>query len=175
MAKTKEQKKSILNELKDRIAAQKAIVFIDFSNVESKALFKLRDELKAKGGTLEVVKKTLLKKVLQGLKEKDLAKKIDEVKGQLALAFGFEDEVSPAKVCYGIQKENENLKILGGVLGSEYQTKERVMELAQLPSRQDLLARLLGSLSSPVSRFVYVLRANLNNLVSVLSEIQKVK
>lgn len=175
MAKTKEQKQAAIKDLKEKIAASKASVFIDFSNVDSKALFKLRDDLKKEGCNMMVTKKTLLKRVLDSMGENDLAKKIGEIKGQLALVFGFEDEIAPSRICYEAGKENENIKLLAGVLGSEYQKKEQVLELAKLPSRQELLGRLVGSLNSPVSRFVHVLKGNLNNLVYALKEIQKVK
>ena len=122
-----------------------------------------------------VTKKSLLKKVLNSMGKKEIAEKIDEIKGQLALVFGFEDEIAPSRICYEAGKENENIKILGGVLDDEYQEKEQIMVLAQLPSKQVLLGRLVGSLAAPVSGFVHALKGNLNNLVYVLSEIQKVK
>lgn len=175
MAKTKTQKQKTIKDLKEKIAAQKASVFIDFSGVDSKTLFKLRGALKKEEGCLMVVKKTLLRKVLDALGEEELTKKVDEVEGQLAVAFGFSDEIAPSRICYNAQKENENIKILGGILGKEYQSGDRVLALAQLPSKQELLARLVGSLASPVSRVVYVLKGNLSNLVCALSEIQKVK
>lgn len=175
MAKTKEQKQVAINNLKKSIASQKASVFIDFSGVEAEALFKLRDDLKKEGCNMTVTKKSLLKRVLNSIGEKDLAKKVDEIKGQLALVFGFEDEAAPSRICYEAGKVNENIKILGGILDNEYQDKEQVMVLAQLPSKQVLLGRLVGSLNAPVYGFVHALKGNLNNLVCVLSEIQKVK
>lgn len=175
MAKTKEQKQVALKDLKEKLARQKLTVFIDFSKVDSATLFKLRDALKIENCNLQVVKKTLLRKVLDLLGAKELAKKVEEVEGQLALAFSFEDEVSAAKFCLQAQKENREVKILGGALGKDYQIKERILEIAELPSREELLARLVGSLNSPLSKFVYVLKANLTNFVSVLTELQKVK
>lgn len=175
MAKTKEQKQTILSGLKQKLSEQKSIVFVDFSKVDSKTLFKLRDNLKAEGGCITVVKKTLLKRALQALDKKGLAKKIDEIKGQLALVFGFSDEVTPSRLCYEAAKENEAIKILGGVLAGEYQGQERIIELAQLPTKQVLLGRLVGSLASPMSGFARALKGNLSNLVCALSEIQKVK
>jgi len=175
MAKTKEQKQTAIKDLKEKITISKASVFIDFSKVDSDALFKLRDNLKKEGCNMTVTKKSLLKRVLNFIGENDLAKKIGEIQGQLALIFGFEDEIAPSRICYTAFKENENIKILGGVLANEYQAKEQIMVLAQLPSKQVLLGRLVGSLNAPVSGFVHALKGNLNNLVCVLSEIQKVK
>jgi len=175
MAKTKEQKQSTLDKLKQGLSEQKSAVFVDFSNVGSKALFQLRKDLKAEDCNITVVKKTVLKKALNVLNKKDLAKKIDEVKGQLALVVGFSDEVAPSRICFNAQKENEEIKLLGGILNDEYQTQETILTLAQLPSKQALLGQLVGSLNAPIAGFVHALKGNLSNLVCVMSEIQKVK
>ena len=175
MPKTKEQKKDIIADLKDKLSRQKANVFLDFKGVDSKTLFKLRDELKVAKCGLLVMKKTLLKKALGLLGQRDVYKKVSEVDGQLALAFGFEDEVSPAKICRKIQKENEQLKILGGVFSGQYWGKEKMMELAELPPRNELLGRLVGSLQAPVSNFAYTLNANIKGLICALDAIVKNK
>ena len=168
MPKSFEQKQTIVASLKDKLSRQKANVFLDFKGVDSKTLFKLRDELKAARCGLLVMKKTLLKKALGLLGQRDVYKKVSEVEGQLALAFGFEDEVVPAKICRKIQKENEQLKILGGVFGGQYWGKEKMLELAELPPRNELLGRLVGSLQAPVRNFVYVLNGNIKGLMTVL-------
>lgn len=175
MAKTKEQKQDTIKNLKENLEKQKATVFVDFSDVDSKTLFKLRHDLKEEDCNITVTKKTILKKALKSLGKKELAKHIDEIKGQLALVYGFVDEVAPSRICFTAAKENENVKILGGILQNEYQTQDKVLMLAQLPSKQQLLGQLVGSLKSPVSGFVHSLKGNLNNLVYALSEINRVK
>lgn len=169
MPKTRERKKASIEDLKEAMAQQKAVVFVDFQGVDSKALFKLRDDLKKENCRLTVVKKTLLKKSLESLGEKELAGKIDEVEGQLALVFGFQDEITPAKICYNFSTENENLKILAGLSEKEFLAKEKVVELANLPSREELLSRLVYSLIAPVSQLVNVLKGNIKGLVYVLA------
>jgi len=176
MPKTREQKKDIVVKLQDKLSKQKANVFLDFKGVDSKTFFKLRNQLKAAQCGLEVVKKTLLKKALAFLGptgHSDVYKEVGETQGQLALAFGFNDEVSPAKICRGMQKENENLLILGGVFGGKFWGKEKMLELAELPSRNELLGRLLGSLQAPVSNLARVLNGNIKGLLTVLSNIKK--
>lgn len=169
MPKTKEQKQKIINDLKEKIARQKAMVFVDLEGMNSKALFQLRDELKKNDCNLQIVKKTLFRKALEALSIEKIAEKIAQVEKQLALAFGFDDEISPAKTCYEFSKTNENLKILGGVIENEFIEKEKMLELAQIPSRAELLARLVGSLQAPVSNFVYTLKGNIKGLVYVLA------
>ena len=172
MPKTIQQKEIIVANLKKKLGKQKANVFLDFAGVDCKTLFKLRNELKAAQCGLEVVKKTLLKKVLGFLGQQEIYEKVNEVKGQLALAFAFEDEVGSAKICRKIQKENEKLQILGGVFAGKFWEKEKMLELAELLSRQELLGRLVGSLQSPINNFVYVLQGNIKGLITALSAIK---
>ncbi len=175
MPKTKSQKQKIIEDLTENFQKQKSTVLVDFSGCDSKFLFKLRDELEKSNCLLKVVKKTLLKKTLETLTMKDISEKIDEIKLQLALVFGFGDEVIPAKICYQFSKENENLIILGGILGKDFLEKEKIIDLAQLPSRGELLARFMGSLASPISGFVNTLKGNLKGLIYTLSAIKEAK
>ena len=175
MAKTKDQKQKIIETLAEKFREQKSTVFADFSGCDSKFLFKLRDELQKSNCFLKIVKKTLLKKTLENLGMKNISEKIDQIKVQLALIFGFEEEIIPAKICYQSSQENENLKILGGIFDNEFVDKEKVIELAQLPSRNELLARLVGSLRSPISGFVNTLRNNIKGLIYALSAIKETK
>jgi len=169
MPKSKTEKRKIIEELKEKFQKQKSTVFVDFSGCDSKFLFKLRDELEKSKCLLKIVKKTLLKKTLENLKMKNISEKIGEKKLQLALIFGFGDEIIPAKICYQFSKENENLRILGGIFGNEFVDKEKVIELAQLPSREELLARLVGILQNPIFGFVNTLKNNIKGLLYVLA------
>ncbi len=175
MAKTREQKKDIINDLNEKMKLQKAIVLVDFSKIEAKKVFQLRNELKEAGCILKVVKKTLLEKALESLKQTKLLERIKNIKGQIALVFGFSDEVAPAKICYDFSKKEENLKILAGVFGEDWQDKEQVLALAILPSKPELLAKLVGVLSAPARNFVYVLNGNIKGLTTVLSRICETK
>ena len=71
--------------------------------------------------------------------------------------LGIEDEIAPARIAYQFSKKNENFKILGGIFEKRFIDKERVLVLANIPTRNELLGRLVGSLSSPMASFVRVL------------------
>ena len=170
MAKTKEQKRTILEELKKKIAQQKAMIFVDFKGLKVKDLSKLRNELKQKDSELLVSKKTLMKIALEDNK---LECNPEEMEGQIALVFGFKDELSSIKAVYNFSKENQNLKVLGGYIESQKQEflgAEDMIILGQLPSKEELLARLVGSLSAPISNFNNVLQANIKGLIYVLAK-----
>ncbi len=170
MAQTKEEKKKILQELVENIDKQKSMVFVAYEGLKASDMFKLRSVLKDAGCKILVIKKTLLN---LALKEKKIDLNTKDLTGQIALVFGFEDEISAAKLSYKFSKENESLKILGGFFEDKVIDIENVISLAQIPSRQELLAKVVYLFSSPVSGFVNALQGNLRNLVYVLSAIKK--
>ena len=185
MALTKEKKQKSLKDLKESISKQKSIIFADFSKVNSKDLFSLRKILKESGCLLKIGKKTLIR-IAFGQSNISFWNKIkSSVPGQLALVFGIEDEIAPARISNEFFKKNENFKILGGIFPAEggsasggerrykFIEKDKVLALANLPSRNELLAKMVGSLSSPMSGFVNVLQGNIKGLITILSKINQ--
>jgi large subunit ribosomal protein L10 len=170
MPKTKEQKRKIVEDLKEKIAKQKAMVFIDFTGLKVEDMFDLRKSLKKLNGQLKVAKKTLIK---LALKDSGLKAELDELKGEIGMVFSYEDEISPVKAVYQFSRKKPNLKILGGFFENEFKLDKDMMSLAQLPSKQELFARLTGSMSAPVYNFVRVLEGNLKGLIYALSAIKK--
>jgi len=166
MALTKTQKQKILEDLKEKIAKQKAIIFVDFSGLKAKDLFDLRKRLKKVNSELKVTKKTLLALVF---KEKKLKIDIEKLKGEIAVIFGFQNEIPLAKIAYQFSQENKNLKILGGFSENKFVEPEKIIELAQLPTKEELLARLVSSVSSPISNFINVLQGNIKGLIYILA------
>jgi large subunit ribosomal protein L10 len=167
---TKDQKSKILDSLKDKVARQKAMVFVDFTGLKVKDISRLRKELKKNKNEMKVAKKTLLN---LALKDKNLEIAKDKLAGEVALIFGYNDVVSPARIAYQFSKTNPALKILGGFLENKFKEIEEIVALAQLPSREELLARLVGSVASPMAGFVNVLQGNIKGLMQVLSQIKK--
>lgn len=175
MAKTKLQKKEIIKELEENLKNKKAVVFVDFQGLNAQDLFELRNNLKDAGCFLKVTKKTLLSLVFDSLKLSDIKKEVNDMKGELALIFGLEDEIVPAKLIHQFSEKNDNLKILGGMVKNanyDFLTVEQVISLALLPSKQELYAKLLSTLNAPVSNFANTLKANLRNFVYVLNKIK---
>ncbi len=144
---------------------------MDFSKVKSGDLFSLRKKLKEAGCVLKVGKKTLIRIAFGQSNISFWNKMKDSIPGQLALVFGIEDELSPARISNQFSKTNENFKILGGIFENRFIEKEKVLVLANLPSREELLGKLVGSISAPVSGFINVLQGNIKGLVVVLSKI----
>lgn len=170
MALTKEQKKKIIADLKDKFEKQKIVIFADFTGLRVKHLSNLRKSLKKEGSEIKVAKKTLFGLVLENA---GTGVDFKKMKGEIAAIFGYQSETSAAKSVYQFTLTNPNLKITGGIFEKNFAGPEKIIELAKLPSKEELLGRLLGSISAPISNFVYVLEANIKGLLFALSAIKK--
>ncbi|MFH1656824.1 MAG: 50S ribosomal protein L10 [Candidatus Nealsonbacteria bacterium] len=169
MPLTKEEKKQVIENLKEKIDKQKSIVFVSIENLKAKDFNELRSQLKENDCLLFVVKKTLLN---LASKEKNLLIDTEKLKGEIALIFGFKDEISAAKISNNFSKKNEYLEILGGVFENKFIDKEKVIALAKIPSKEELLSKLVGSIASPISGFVNVLQGNIKGLINVLAKLK---
>jgi len=167
MALTKAQKQKIIADLKDKIAKQKAMVLIGITGLKVKDISDLRKKLKTEEGNLKVVKKTLIEKAF---KENNLEFDKNKYKEEIALVLGFKDEILPAKTVYQFGLANEKLKILGGFLEGKFKEAEEIIALAQLPTKEGLLAKLVGSIASPISGLINVLQGNIKGLITVLAK-----
>ncbi len=174
MPKTKQEKKEILKNLEDKISKSKSIVFAGFDSLGVKENQDLREKLREENSEYLVAKKTLIKLAFekQGIKNLD----VDSLSGKVAAVFAYEDEIAPAKTIEKFRKGNEEkVYFLGGLLEGEMIDHEKVTALAKLPSREELYAKIVGSINAPVSGLVNALAGNLRNLVYVLKAIEEKK
>lgn len=170
MALTKEQKQKAVEKIKENLGKQKILLFVGISGLKAQNLFDLRNKLKESNCLLTVVKKTLLN---IAFKEKKISIDPKNLGREIALVSGFEDEISAAKVSNQFSKTNEKLEILGGFFENQFIDKEKVIALANIPSRGELLSKFIGTIQAPVSGFANVLAGNMRNLVYILSNIKK--
>lgn len=169
---TKQQKKELVKDIAEKLKNSKATVFSDFKGLGVKDMMAMRRELREKGVDMKVLKKTLLSIAL-----KDAGVELDarKLEGQIAVAISQNDEVETAKIIAKVAKANENLKIVGGLLGTNVLSQEDVVALSKLPSKEELLAKLVGTIKAPVSGFVNVMAGNLRGLVQVLKAVSEKK
>ncbi|MFA5070551.1 MAG: 50S ribosomal protein L10 [Patescibacteria group bacterium] len=170
MPKTRQEKELEIKKLAKDLEAMKALVFVNYEKLKVNEINLLRKTLRENKVEYFVAKKTLLKKAL---KEKKMDINLDELTSGFALAFGLEDEVMPAKLCYEFAKIHENLKLVGGIFENKLIGKEQVLAMAKLPSKEELLYKLVYVIKSPVTGLVNTLKGNLNKLVYVLKAIQE--
>ena len=166
---TRAQKQKILDDLDKKIDRQKAIIFVDFTGLKVKDFSNLRKKIKAVGDELKVVKKTLMDIAFKKAKLEIEPKKMP---GEIALVFGYQDIILPARAVWQFSLENPNLKILGGFIENNFKEAAEMIALAQIPTREELLTKLVGSISASISNFVSVLQGNIKGLIYILIKIK---
>lgn len=173
MPKTKAQKQEDLATLVDQCTRAKSVVFGYYRGLKVKEVEALRKECRAEQMDYVVAKKTLLGLAMKeaGIGGVDL----DAFTKPVAVTFAYGDEVAPARVLSAFAKKHEALEIAGGVLERNFVSAAQVIALSQLPSREELLARLVGTLNAPASGFVNVLAGNLRKFVYALNAIKESK
>jgi large subunit ribosomal protein L10 len=171
MAKTRAQKEQDLQKLVENLDSAKLAVLADYRGLDVPAISELRNSLRENGIKLTVAKNTLVKKAAK--KSAKEITQLDVFSGPMAIAFGT-DEVEAAKLMADFAKVNDALEIVGGIdEAGEVLTREAVMALAQLPSREQLLAQVVGTVAAPLSGMVRVLNGNLSGLVYALNAIKE--
>lgn len=169
---TKKQKTEFVNELSDKFKRQKIAVFTDFHGISVSKLHQLRKQLKKGGAEYKVARKTLIDRAAENT---GIPIKAKELNGEIGITFGYEDEAGITKVLIKFRKENETFKILSGVLGGKVLSEKDIVAFSRLPSREILLAQVVGALQGPIRGLVTVLNGNLRNLVVVLNKIKENK
>jgi len=170
MPKTKAQKQELMGSLQEKLAGMKAAVFINFFKTKVKDINQLRNDCRAQSVDYMVAKKTILNKAL---KEKGF--EAADYEGEVAALFSSQDEVVAAKLANDFAKKNENIKLVGGILEGKVIDVSAVKALAVLPSKQELLSKVVGSIASPLSGMLNVLQGNLRNFVYALNAIREKK
>lgn len=174
MPKTKEQKRTILKQLNDKITKAKSIIFTKYSGLTVKESEELRDKLRQENNEYYVAKKTLFALALKDIAGLDVKK----FTGQAAAIFSYSDEISPAKIVGQFKKDKEKegkIEFIGGILENKYIGLDQVVYLATLPSKQELYGQIVGSINAPVAGLVNALAGNLRNLIYALSAIKDKK
>ncbi len=171
MPKTRLQKEQETQMLVDRFGRMKSVIFSSYSGLTVPQATALRKKLREQGVDYQVTKRSLLVRALA--KAGVDATFINNLEGGLALAFGYEDEVLPAKLLSDFTKEYPSLTFQGGIVQGQCYSASQVQAMAKLPSRMELLATILGSLNAPTSNIVRVLAGPSRALVRVLKALSE--
>ena len=156
MSKNLEIKKTVVAEIKEKFDRAQTVVLVDYRGLNVAEDTELRNQLRKAGVEYAVLKNTMINLAIEG-------KGIDEVKAHLegptAVAFGYEDMIAPAKILSEFAKKSKKLTIKCGVCDGAYLNADGVEALASLPSKEVLIAKIMGSMMSSVSKFVYCVEA----------------
>ena len=170
-------KQAVVAQLKEQLESAKGVVLTSYKGLTVAQDTELRRELREAGVSYHVVKNTMLR---IAAKEAGIEGIEEHLEGTTAFAFSTEDAVAPAKVICGFIKKNkledaEVLTVKVGMVEGKVLGVDEVKALATLPSREELIAKLLGSMNAPISNTVNVLQGVIRNAVYVLDAIRSQK
>lgn len=170
-------KQAVVAQLREQLESAKGVVLTSYKGLTVAQDTELRRELREAGVSYHVVKNTMLR---IAAKEAGIEGIEEHLEGTTAFAFSTEDAVAPAKVICGFIKKNkledaEVLTVKVGMVEGKVIGVDEVKALAALPSREELIAKLLGSMNAPISNTVNVLQGVIRNAVYVLDAIRSQK
>lgn len=167
-----ENKKVIVGEIAQKMKESKVFIVADYRGLNVAAVTQLRKELREAGIEFKVMKNTLMNLAANDLGLEGIQ---DYFNGPNAVAFGVDDVVAPAQILSKFAKAHPALEIKAGVLEGNFVTAEDIKALADLPSREVLLAKLANVMQSPIAGMANVLQGPIRKLGYALVEVQKVK
>ena len=169
---TKQFKSEKIDALKSKLEKAKVAVVTEYKGFSVEEIQKLRRALQKEGGDYMVTKNTLAKIAVKGTEFEVLT---ETFKGPIALAFGYEDEVSPAKVVAKFIKDSKKGVILGAALEGNLLSAKEAEALATLPSKEELLAKILGSINSPATGITLSINAVMASLTRAIAAVRDQK
>jgi large subunit ribosomal protein L10 len=167
-----ERKKQIAADLHERFERAQVVILTDYKGLNVSAMTELRRRLKEAGIEYQVVKNSLMERAAV---DTGVDRIREYFKGPGAIALSYDDPVAPAKVLSQFAKENDKLEIRVGVLDGRTLAPADIKALADLPSREVLLAQVLGTFNAVPASFVRVLAAVPGQFVNVLNAIKEKK
>jgi len=165
----KDQKKQFVKNFKESLKNVGILIVTHYSGLKTTQTDELRIQINEVGGKFLIVKNSLMKIILKDHKSDEFKALFN---GPVALAYS-EDEVSAAKVAVNFAKTNDKLLILGGISGDKFLKKEDVLEIAMLPSLDEIRARLVSLIQTPARNIAYALKFSANKLARVFNEYSK--
>lgn len=166
---TKAFKEEKIESIKEKLSRAQVAIVTEYKGLSVDEITKLRRGLQKEDGDYTVTKNTLAKIALKGSNYEILA---DSFKGPIALALGFNDQVSPAKVLTKFISEVKKGEIIAAALDGKLLSAEETKALAKLPSREEIYAKMLGCVNSPASGIANSVNGVLTKLVRTLDAVK---
>jgi ribosomal protein L7/L12 len=166
-AEVRAQKEQTVNELADKLSRSQLVIITDYRGLTVSEMSALRGRLRQAGAEYQVTKNSLTR---FAARQAGLASLVDDLIGPSAIAFGYEDPAALAKSLqeYLRAARTSPLVVKGGVLGDRRLTADEIGRIADLPSREVVLGQTLGSVVAPLTSFLMVVMAPLQNVIGVL-------
>jgi len=166
------EKEAIVESIRERLERATVCVLTDYRGLNVQEVTELRKRFREAGVEYKVLKNTLTRLAAQKAGIVGLDRYLE---GPLAVAFGYNDPVAPAKVIFAFSKDHKNLEVKAGILQGKVIDAAGVKALADLPGREQLLAMVLRAVQSPLYGLVNVLQGNLRNLVYAVDAVRRQK
>ena len=154
MAKV-ELKKPIVEQISEELNGAKAAVLVDYRGITVEQDTELRKQLREAGVIYKVYKNTMINFAVKGTEFEELSKHLE---GPTAIAISKEDATAPARILYNFSKNAPKLELKAGVVDGTYYDEKGIQVIATIPSREELLSKLLGSMQSPITNFARVIK-----------------
>ena len=169
----KTEKAEIIEEIKELISNSSGIFLVNYSGVNVEDINKLRAGFRKEGITYKVFKNTLVKKSFEQIGGYDNF--YDQLVGMIGIAFAGDNYVAPAKIIKKYFDETGKFEFKGCYLESTFYGADKLNVIASMPSKEEIISGIIGSVSSPASGIVGVINAVIRDLVSVIDEVGKKK
>ncbi len=150
------EKQLVIDEIKGKLEKAQSAVIVDYIGITVAQADEMRKKLREAGVDYTVYKNTLVKRAIEGTDYEGLK---DVLAGPSALAIGYEDAIAPARVLQKIIKDYKKMSFKAGIVEGELYDVKGIEALAELPSRDELIAKFMGSIQSPVSKAVRTFQA----------------
>lgn len=173
MTAVRERKQQVVKDLHKKFSEAKVAILMEFSGLSVADMTELRRKLRKQKGELKVVKNSLARRAVEGTA---LSEAADAFKGPIAVTFGFEEPVGPAKVIKEFTDEVKGkAKIKVGIVEGNFSDEQAINRVAALPKKEVLLATLVNRMQSPITGLVCGLQAIIRQVVIVLAAVQEKK
>ena len=169
---TKAFKSEKISQMKEKIEKAKVAIVTDYKGLSVEEITKLRRSIQKEDGDYMVTKNTLAKIAVKGTEYEVLA---DSLTGPVAIAFGFDDQVAPAKVLAKFIKETKKGEILAAAMDGKLLSASEAKALATLPSKQEIYAKMLGCINSPASGIANSINAVMSSLTRAMAAVRDQK
>lgn len=168
--KVLEEKKQIVEEIKEKVEKAQGVVLVDYRGLNVEELTQLRRNYKEAGVDYKVYKNTMMRFAFKDAGFEEFSQYLT---GPNAIAFGFDDPVQAAKITEEFAKKHDKLEIKAGIVDGKIIGIDEIKSLANLPSKEVLIAQTLAGLNGPIAGFANVLQGTIRNLVYVLNAVRE--
>lgn len=175
MSITRNRKEVVVSDLQGGIGESGSVILADFTGINVEAMTELRIQMREAGIIFTVVKNTLLKRAFEDIGIKPEEDIFGLLNGPTAIAYS-EDEVAPARIIKAFSKAHKGLLVMkGGFVSGRTFSADEVISLADMPGKEELLARVIGSMNSPLQGFVMVTSGVIRKFLYAVNAISESK